>query len=50
MGMRDAFYQNKPYFPGMSDRETHPFPSNVSHKSFVEINEQGMKAASGYWE
>lgn len=46
MGMSDAFNQGKADFSGMSmDRNL--FLSNVFHKSFVEINEQGTEASAG---
>ncbi|XP_024436228.2 serpin B10 [Desmodus rotundus] len=45
MGMSDAFHQSKADFSGMSaGRQL--FLSNVFHKSFVEINEQGTEAAA----
>ncbi|TEA35535.1 hypothetical protein DBR06_SOUSAS8910007 [Sousa chinensis] len=46
MGMSDAFSQSKADFSGMS-MEGNLFLSNVFHKSFVEINEQGTEAAAG---
>ena len=46
MGMSDAFNQSKADFSGMSS-ERNLFLSNVFHKSFVEINEQGTEAAAG---
>ncbi|XP_008065456.1 serpin B10 [Carlito syrichta] len=46
MGMSDAFSQSKADFSGMSS-EKNLFLSNVFHKAFVEINEQGTKAAAG---
>ncbi|XP_072808498.1 serpin B10 isoform X1 [Vicugna pacos] len=46
MGMSDAFSQSKADFSGMS-MERNLFLSNVFHKSFVEINEQGTEAAAG---
>ncbi|XP_047622950.1 serpin B10 [Phacochoerus africanus] len=46
MGMSDAFSQSKADFSGMS-LERNLFLSNVFHKSFVEINEQGTEAAGG---
>ncbi|XP_039694335.1 serpin B10-like [Pteropus medius] len=46
MGMTDAFNQSKADFSGMS-MERNLFLSNVFHKSFVEINEQGTEAAAG---
>ncbi|OWK01698.1 SERPINB10, partial [Cervus elaphus hippelaphus] len=46
MGMSDAFNQSKADFSGMSS-ERKLFLSNVFHKSFVEINEQGTEAAAG---
>uniref|UniRef100_A0A5F5PNC6 Serpin B10 n=3 Tax=Equus TaxID=9789 RepID=A0A5F5PNC6_HORSE len=46
MGMSDAFNPSKADFSGMSmDRNL--FLSQVFHKSFVEINEQGTEAAAG---
>lgn len=46
MGMSDAFNQSKADFSGMSV-ERNLFLSNVFHKSFVEINEQGTEASAG---
>ncbi|XP_059562302.1 serpin B10 isoform X2 [Myotis daubentonii] len=46
MGMSDAFSQSKADFSGMSP-EKNLFLSNVFHKSFVEINEEGTEAAAG---
>ncbi|XP_066103208.1 serpin B10 [Saccopteryx bilineata] len=46
MGMSDAFNPSKADFSGMST-ERNLFLSNVFHKSFVEINEQGTEAAAG---
>ncbi|XP_055962964.1 serpin B10 [Sorex fumeus] len=46
MGMSDAFNQSKADFSGMS-KERNLYLSNVFHKSFVEINEQGTEAAAG---
>ncbi|XP_015974414.1 serpin B10 [Rousettus aegyptiacus] len=46
MGMSDAFHQSKADFSGMS-MERNLFLSNVFHKSFVEVNEQGTEAAAG---
>ncbi|XP_016067452.1 PREDICTED: serpin B10 [Miniopterus natalensis] len=46
MGMSDAFSQGKADFSGMSAGRN-LFLSNVFHKSFVEINEQGTEAAAG---
>ncbi|XP_045881143.1 serpin B10 [Meles meles] len=46
MGMSDAFDQSTADFSGMS-MEGNLFLSNVFHKSFVEINEQGTEATAG---
>lgn len=46
MGMSDAFDQRKADFSGMS-AERNLYLSNVFHKSYVEINEQGTEAAAG---
>ncbi|NP_001162388.1 serpin B10 isoform X1 [Papio anubis] len=46
MGMSDAFSQSKADFSGMSSARN-LFLSNVFHKAFVEINEQGTEAAAG---
>jgi serpin B len=46
MGMSDAFNQSKADFSRMS-LVRNLFLSNVFHKAFVEINEQGTEAAAG---
>ncbi|XP_037066923.1 serpin B10 isoform X2 [Peromyscus leucopus] len=46
MGMTDAFNQSKADFSNMSS-ERNLFLSNVFHKTFVEINEEGTEAAAG---
>ncbi|KAL6030718.1 hypothetical protein STEG23_011367 [Scotinomys teguina] len=46
MGMTDAFNQNKADFSNMSS-DRNLFLSNVFHKTFVEINEEGTEAAAG---
>lgn len=46
MGMKDVFIQGKANFSGMSEDRNLSL-SNVFHKSFVEINEQGTEAAAG---
>lgn len=46
MGMKDVFIQGKADFSGMS-KDRNLSLSNVFHKSFVEINEQGTEAAAG---
>ncbi|KAL1775203.1 serpin B10 [Sigmodon hispidus] len=46
MGMTDAFSQNKADFSNMSS-DRNLFLSNVFHKTFVEINEEGTEAAAG---
>uniref|UniRef100_A0A8C3TA71 Serpin family B member 10 n=1 Tax=Chelydra serpentina TaxID=8475 RepID=A0A8C3TA71_CHESE len=45
MGMRDAFSQNRADFRGMSEKNDLVL-SNVFHKCFVEINEEGTEAAA----
>ncbi|XP_037365587.1 serpin B10 [Talpa occidentalis] len=45
MGMSNAFIQGKADFSGMSG-ERNLYLSNVFHKAFVEINEQGTEAAA----
>ncbi|ERE73769.1 serpin B10 isoform X3 [Cricetulus griseus] len=46
MGMTDAFSQGEADFSNMSS-ERNLFLSNVFHKTFVEINEEGTEAAAG---
>lgn len=46
MGMTDAFSQSKADFSNMSS-DRNLFLSNVFHKTFVEINEEGTEAAAG---
>ncbi|ELW71268.1 Serpin B10 [Tupaia chinensis] len=46
MGMSDAFSQSKADFSGMA-MGRNLFLSNVFHKSFVEVNEQGTEATAG---
>ncbi|KAM9164764.1 serpin B10-like isoform 3-T3 [Pangshura tecta] len=46
MGMKDAFNQSQADFTGMSDSND-LFLSQVFHKSFVEVNEEGTEAAGG---
>uniref|UniRef100_A0A8C7EQF4 Serpin B10 n=1 Tax=Neovison vison TaxID=452646 RepID=A0A8C7EQF4_NEOVI len=46
MGMSDAFNQSRADFSGMS-MGRNLFLSNVFHKAFVEINEQGTEATAG---
>ncbi|XP_034369177.1 serpin B10 isoform X2 [Arvicanthis niloticus] len=46
MGMTDAFNQSKADFSNMSS-ERNLFLSNVFHKTFLEINEEGTEAAAG---
>nr|XP_056710840.1 leukocyte elastase inhibitor-like [Euleptes europaea] len=45
MGMKDAFARGKSNFTGISENMG-LFVSNVTHKSFVEINEKGTEAAA----
>uniref|UniRef100_A0A452ISS4 Serpin domain-containing protein n=1 Tax=Gopherus agassizii TaxID=38772 RepID=A0A452ISS4_9SAUR len=45
MGMRDAFSQDRADFRGMSEKNDLVL-SNVFHKCFVEINEEGTEAAA----
>uniref|UniRef100_A0A674IY88 Serpin domain-containing protein n=1 Tax=Terrapene triunguis TaxID=2587831 RepID=A0A674IY88_9SAUR len=45
MGMRDAFSQDRADFRGMSEKNNLVL-SNVFHKCFVEINEEGTEAAA----
>nr|B4USX2.1 RecName: Full=Serpin B10 [Otolemur garnettii]ACG64313.1 serine proteinase inhibitor, clade B, member 10 (predicted) [Otolemur garnettii] len=46
MGMSDAFNPSKADFSGMS-LERNLYLSNIFHKVFVEINEEGTEAAAG---
>ncbi|XP_042549446.1 serpin B10 [Dipodomys spectabilis] len=46
LGMRDVFSQGKADFTGMSS-DRNLCLSNVFHKAFVEINEEGTEAAAG---
>ncbi|XP_040841031.1 serpin B10 [Ochotona curzoniae] len=46
LGMSDAFSQSRADFSGMS-LERNLFLSNVFHKAYVEINEEGTEAAAG---
>ncbi|XP_027724948.1 serpin B10-like [Vombatus ursinus] len=45
MGMSDAFSTNHADFSGMTERKN-LFLSEVFHKSFVEVNEEGTEAAA----
>ncbi|CAM5091428.1 unnamed protein product [Eretmochelys imbricata] len=45
MGMKDAFILDKADFTGMSEHKD-LFLSQVYHKSFVEVNEEGTEAAA----
>ncbi|XP_054840686.1 serpin B10-like [Eublepharis macularius] len=45
MGMTNAFSQGQANFTGMSDRND-LYLSQVFHKSFVEVNEEGTEASS----
>ncbi|XP_074135109.1 serpin B10-like isoform X1 [Sminthopsis crassicaudata] len=45
MGMSDAFSTNHADFSGMAERKN-LFLSEVFHKSFVEVNEEGTEAAA----
>uniref|UniRef100_A0A8C3FU40 Serpin B10 n=1 Tax=Chrysemys picta bellii TaxID=8478 RepID=A0A8C3FU40_CHRPI len=45
MGMKDAFSQSQADFKGMSEHND-LFLSQVFHKSFVEVNEEGTEAAA----
>uniref|UniRef100_A0A3Q2TGP8 Leukocyte elastase inhibitor-like n=1 Tax=Fundulus heteroclitus TaxID=8078 RepID=A0A3Q2TGP8_FUNHE len=48
MGMKDAFDETKCDFFGMSGCKE-LFLSKVSHKAFVEVNEEGTEAAATTW-
>ncbi|XP_067418674.1 serpin B10-like isoform X3 [Emydura macquarii macquarii] len=45
MGMRDAFNQGQADFTGMSEKKD-LYVSQVFHKTFVEVNEEGTEAAA----
>uniref|UniRef100_A0A8D0HMN2 Serpin B10 n=1 Tax=Sphenodon punctatus TaxID=8508 RepID=A0A8D0HMN2_SPHPU len=45
MGMKDAFSKNQADFTGMSEKND-LFLSQVFHKTFVEVNEEGTEAAA----
>lgn len=45
--MVDMFHQRKANFVGMVDPNKQLFVSDVIHKAFIEVNEDGAEAAAG---
>ena len=46
LGMQEAFQDGVANFSGLFDGGAQPFISDVRHKTFVEVNEQGTTAAA----
>ncbi len=46
MGIKDAFSRGKADFSGMGWRKGHIVISQIKHKAFVEVNEEGTEAAA----
>lgn len=45
--MVDMFHQRKANFVGMVDPNKQLFVSDVIHKAFIEVNEDGAETAAG---
>lgn len=45
--MIDMFHQRKANFVGIVDPNKQLYLSDVIHKAFIEVNEDGLEAAAG---